>query len=368
MNTVEASEESARLTVPPRTGDDPFHQPAFYNPRMQFNRTISSIALGAGTAKTVLDGLCATGSRGIRYALENDVDKVTLVDANEHAGTLCRENIKLNKLSKRAEFVSSELNAFLCHTGEGRQEYEWIELDPFGSPVPFLDSSIRRLASQKGGVLSATATDLAKLCGAEPKKCLRHYASLPQRSRYSHETALRILYGAVARFAAVYDCAPQPLVSFYQGHAIKVIARIEPGAGKADKALGQLGLLCDVEGDKRVETGLGAAKKAAGPLWLGDLSDESFVEKMVGVNAARDYAGKEKIGGFLKTIAKEQCFPPWHWDVHELARRLGGLAPKNEAVLGALRQAGHRAEPCHYSPTGFKTDASLDELRECWPA
>ena len=368
MNTVEAIEEGTRLRVPPLTESDPFHKLAFYNPRMQFNRTVSSIALGASEAKTILDGLCATGSRGIRYALENDVDKVVLVDANEHATPLCKANIKLNKISKRAEFVSSELNAFLCHTGEGRPSFDWIELDPFGSPVPFLDASIRRLASQKGGILSATATDLAKLCGAEPKKCLRHYAALPQRSKYSHETALRILYGTIVRFAAVYDCAPRPLVSFYQGHAIKVIARIEPGAGKADAALEQLGLLYDVEGDKRVEAGSSTNKKAAGPLWLGDLSDKTFVEKMVSVNDARDYAGKEKIDKYLKIIAGEQGFPPWHWDVHELARRLGGLAPRNEAVLVALQRAGHRATPCHYSPTGFKTDASLDEIRKCWPA
>ena len=42
--------------------------------------------------------------------------------------------------------------------------YQWIDIDPFGSPVPFIDSAIQSLA--RTGVLEVTATDTAALTGS----------------------------------------------------------------------------------------------------------------------------------------------------------------------------------------------------------
>lgn len=374
MKTTTANEEGATLLVPDAASasttnaSDPFHKLAFYNPLMTFNRTVSSIALGASGVKgNVLDGLCATGARGVRYAKENQsIEKVFFVDANEHAAPLCKANIKQNKVN--GELVSNELNAFLCYSGEDRPVFDWIELDPFGSPVPFLDSSLRRIQSQKQGILSVTATDLAKLCGAEAKKCMRHYDAMPLRNHYCHETALRILLGKICRMAAAYDLAPVPLVSFFQGHAVKTICRIEPSAKKADECLAGLGYVHDAGAERDFSKLNKWESNFAGPLWLGETSDKAFLEKMKSINQDRSYSNKQIVDAFIaKLIGETAGFPPWHWDVHEIASKLNTHAPRTEAVFKALTHKGFAVAPSHYKPTSFKTDATLEEIRDCWP-
>eukprot|EP00878_Enallax_costatus_P042476 GHUV01049846.1.p2 GENE.GHUV01049846.1~~GHUV01049846.1.p2 ORF type:complete len:105 (+),score=24.09 GHUV01049846.1:1275-1589(+) len=41
--------------------------------------------------------------------------------------------------------------------------YDAIDLDPYGTPVQFLDSAVQ--AVSEGGLLAVTATDMAVLCG-----------------------------------------------------------------------------------------------------------------------------------------------------------------------------------------------------------
>lgn len=43
------------------------------------------------------------------------------------------------------------------------QVYHAIDLDPYGTPVQFLDSAVQ--AVSEGGLLAVTATDMAVLCG-----------------------------------------------------------------------------------------------------------------------------------------------------------------------------------------------------------
>ena len=52
--------------------------------------------------------------------------------------------------------------------------FDYIEIDPFGSPTDFLESSIVRLSRR--GILAVTATDTAPLCGTYPNTCKRKYS------------------------------------------------------------------------------------------------------------------------------------------------------------------------------------------------
>ena len=51
--------------------------------------------------------------------------------------------------------------------------FQWIDLDPFGSPVSFLDSAVQSIS--RIGVLEVTATDTAALCGSAKTSAARRY-------------------------------------------------------------------------------------------------------------------------------------------------------------------------------------------------
>lgn len=86
---------------------------------------------------------------------------------------------------------------------ENFRYFDFLDLDPFGSPVEFLDTALRSV--RRNGVLAVTATDTGVLCGAYRNACLRKYLAEPIRGPLCHEAGLRILIGTVVRYAAKYD-------------------------------------------------------------------------------------------------------------------------------------------------------------------
>ncbi|HLD75581.1 MAG TPA: hypothetical protein VI874_01060, partial [Candidatus Norongarragalinales archaeon] len=100
MKTVQVTEGSMRLFVPEESLTPPHKAAVFYNPNMAENRALSSLALGALlpdlNGSVLLDGFCACGARGIRYALDNFLSKIVFLDANPDAMALARKNAKTN--------------------------------------------------------------------------------------------------------------------------------------------------------------------------------------------------------------------------------------------------------------------------------
>ena len=88
--------------------------------------------------------------------------------------------------------------------------FQWIDLDPFGSPVSFLDSAIQSIS--RVGVLEVTATDTAALCGSAKTSAARRYGSTGITDAYMHDDATRILLGVIARIAA---CTTKQCIQFY---------------------------------------------------------------------------------------------------------------------------------------------------------
>jgi len=63
--------------------------------------------------------------------------------------------------------------------------WDVVDLDPYGTAVPFLESAIQALAD--GGMLCVTFTDMAVLCARVPHVCFYKYGSAPLNKRYCHE-------------------------------------------------------------------------------------------------------------------------------------------------------------------------------------
>ncbi len=366
LNAIKVREQAASLYVPKDCYSDPHHCMVFFNPVMEFSRTISSIALQALKPRLpanpkILDGLCSTGARGVRYYLEAGKARVTFNDANELAIAYAKKNAALNKL-KGSTFSSKDfhIEAATSH------DYDFVELDPFGTPTNFLDSAVRACA--RNAFLSVTATDLANLCGARPKPCRREYDAAPSHNYYCHETALRIMIGRVVRSAAVHANAFTPLVSFYSGHHIKTIGSLTSSAKAADEAYSKVGMLgfcrkCFAFYQNASECKkCGSRLERCGPLWLGKTSDNSTLESMLAISQKSRYATAAH-SEFIRLLLEENGFAPGYLDLHELcSANKKPVGKKTEWIMEALRGKGFEVSRTHYAPTGLKTDAPASEL------
>lgn len=66
-----------------------------------------------------------------------------------------------------------------------------VDLDPYGSPTPFLDSAVQSVVD--GGLLMVTCTDMAVLCGNHGETCFSKYGSYPVKAKFCHEMVWTML-------------------------------------------------------------------------------------------------------------------------------------------------------------------------------
>ncbi len=352
-------EGSTALTVPGNNRDKGpgTRQGVFYNPAMRTNRDIT-VLFGMAEAKegwTYLDALGGTGAKGIRLANECGKDiGVRVNDQNRDAYSVIKKNIAANNL-KNAEASNLEYNALLSDCG-----FDWIDIDPFGSPVKFLDLAARR--TSRNGIISITATDTAPLCGTKPDTCLRRYLAMPLNDRVCHEFGLRILVGNAVRRAAVFDYGLEPVLAYYHGHYFRAYLRKRKGVQVANAALGEIGFV-RWDGSQ----GYSAVKqqpvdgKYAGPLWTGKLWETATVKRML---KACDDTFHRDTKNILESLLSELQQPPFHYHIDDMASRTGTRPLRTDELVASLREAGFGASGVHYSRKGVKTDAGLPELAE----
>ncbi len=354
MGMQKVSEGAVRISVPAGV---------FYNPEMELCRDISSLALGAiGGKLSVLDAFCASGIRGLRYKKENPgVGKLALSDLSNRAVAAARKNAEENKVKCRVLQIGA--NEILQ-----KENFDFVELDPFGSPSPFLYDAARSFEEKKSGWISATATDMAVLCGAAHAACLKNYGAAPLNSEFCHENAVRILAGKMALAAAQFNLAASPAYSISHRHYVKVIFRLSRGADGAVEAVKNTGFVsycpkcCWREVRRLAVAGSCPYCKHqllhGGPLYTGGLWDEKILGKMLQLNAERGYARKKQVEKLLRTqLAESRIAAYGYYDLHVLARKLGkGIISMDEAI-GKIRSAGFAAERTHFCPTAIRTDA-----------
>lgn len=138
--------------------------PVFYNPVMEFNRDVSVLAVQAfqrilDREISVADTFSGSGIRAIRYLVEVDgVSEAAANDINPLAVECIEHNSELNSVSP---LVSREDAAIFLRGNPGR--FDVIDVDPFGTPAPFMDSAAA--SARNRSLLAVTATDTSGLCG-----------------------------------------------------------------------------------------------------------------------------------------------------------------------------------------------------------
>jgi tRNA (guanine26-N2/guanine27-N2)-dimethyltransferase len=338
---------------------------AFYNPKMKMNRDIGVAVAEALGISDYLDALAASGARGLRVAKEAKVEDVTLNDVSPRAAALIKENARRNGLGA-CEILSSNANVLLH-----QRHFEAVDLDPFGSPSPFLAAASRSVLDY----LFITATDTAPLCGAHLKSGIRKYMAVPVKADHHREMGARVLLGAVARELARVDKGMCSLLTHVSDHYVRVYLKIARGAKSADKTLESMGYIeqCRSCGRWRVVFGLGCSssgtcsfcgKRAgvAGPLWLGPIQDCEMIRKALAV--LEGSAARSDRAVRLLHLCADEVDLPMYYDYHKLCRRFKATPGNADDLVDLLKSAGWRASRTHFTGVGIKTDAPFEVLCE----
>ena len=319
--------------------------PVFYNPVMALNRTISVLLLNtlSNIKMQLADPLAASGVRSIRFLKELSKDKITSIHINDYskdAISSIKENFKLNKIkSAKVQVYNKDANIFLLESFG----FDYIDLDPFGTPNLFLDSSIKRLA--RNGILAVTATDTASLSGTFPSACLRKYWALPQRNETMHENGLRILIRKIQLIASQYEKALTPIYSYSTEHYMRVFLRCEKGKKKVDKLLKQYGMFNN-----------------AGPLWLGQLWDKAIAQKIANSAKKLPYIN-EQDKKFLNIIAQESKIPVvGFYNLPKICKKNRLTIIKQDEIINRIKHAGYNISLTHFAPNSIRSDIPLNEL------
>ncbi len=330
----------------------------FYNPLMYFNRDISVLFVdGLSDDYTILCGMAGTGIRPLRYFLESR-KRVFANDINPRAADIIKKNAKKNNVI--LEYFNEDFNVL-------KGKYDIIDIDPFGSPARYMSAGMRML--RKEGYIFATATDTAALCGSSQKSCLRKYGAHPLKTHYCHETGLRILIGTIVSDAARWGYGATPQLCFYKDHYMRVHVKMVKGKRRAVTSMKQLGFInhCWSCLDRSFSTKPVSVCKCgnnyahAYPVWGGPINDNDVIERMLSGIENSSIDNKEQIENFLLTL-KSEVDIPFHWDAHEISSYLKIPAPKMEKILEVLDKEGHESSKTHFSPTAFKTRATIQQL------
>lgn len=373
--TTTIKEGSTELVVPDL--GEPKMIPGFFNPQGKFVRDVSIVCYDSyalmreKTGLTFADSLAGVGARGVRVAHElPDYAHAYLNDINSFSLDLGKISARLNSVETKCHFSKSETCSFLSSrlVTEG-ERFDVVDLDPFGTPSPFVDCLIRSVKDE--GLISVSATDSAVLCGIYPQVALRKYQGLPLRTQYCHEIGIRLIFGLLASTAMRFEVGIEPQFSHHDRHYFRVYSRIHIGNNHSienEKMMGFV-LHCfsceyreivshsDFMHSKEAVRSVGnlscpscerSKLRVGGPLWIGKIQSQDFVKTCSELSTMN--------------VFEPELDLPLYYDIASIADKLGLRTPKITSVVDGLRSVGHSASRTRLNPNAVRTEASLKEV------
>lgn len=328
----------------------------FYNPAMALSRDISIAVLTAESARRgkkldFWDVTAATGVRSMRILKETDaVGSVLATDNNELAVEVLKKNADREG--------SGRINVVWKDAAERIPPgtFDAVDIDPFGTPVPFVEAGIS--AVREGGILAVTATDMAVLAGPARDACVERYSSSPLRNYLCREAGLRILLAYLARLSRLRGRSVTPLLSIISGYYVRCIVRLSADSGVA--------LPIGVVPFKGYSGPPLRTKSAGGPMWLGPLHDSDFISRIGGLE--RPGCGRASFKKFIKILKDETKVDVlFYYESGVLSRQLHLESPPPlSSVAQALSERGYAFARTHASEGGWRTDAPASEVEDAF--
>jgi len=351
----------------------------------------------------LLEALSATGLRSIRYAKEiAGLGEIVANDLDDAAVAAIRRNLRFNDVpttpppppptaadaAPAPAFVTPSLGdaidvMFSCRNKPARQ-YDIVDLDPYGSVAPFLDSAMQ--AIKDGGMMLVTCTDLAVLGGNQQAVCYTKYGGAPIKSAFTHEQALRIVLQTLSRVAAQHKRTVEPLMSLSIDFYVRIMVRVRDAPNEALRVYNLHSLLyqcvgCDAFSLQDLGTAgtdnnpaaskpsrgppvaancehCGSRHTVGGPVWNGPLHNQAFatgVADELTANASKYGAQKKALS--LAGTAMNELQTVGGYQLPQLLATLRIESIKDAAIHSAIMQLGYQVSHSHSSPKLMKTTA-----------
>lgn len=386
----------------------PKEDKVFYNPIQQFNRDLSMICAqtwlqqwkdtskkrkGAKRPKIseendfvrVLEALSATGLRAIRYAHEvPQVQKVVANDLLADAVKLIKRSAEHNGLADKVLGHQGDAIRYMALVG-GNEKFHIVDLDPYGTAAPFLDSAVQLVVD--GGLLMVTCTDAGVLVGTGyPEKCFalyggNNFGSTTMGSDANHEAGVRLLLGSIASSAARHKRSVEPILSLSIDYYLRVFVRVTTSPIAVKDVMVNTMLVYHCVGcGHRVEQRFGRASPnkyhypriahvlefcphcslpyhVAGPMWGGRMHCGEFLDAALKQAEKADeevYGTKLRVVGML-TLAQQELEEPFYVLLNQLLSIFRTPPISLGAFSKAMGNLGHRVSLTHCKRNMMKT-------------
>jgi tRNA (guanine26-N2/guanine27-N2)-dimethyltransferase len=316
---------------------------------MQLDRDLNVAVVRAlypagATARRGWEMLAATGVRGLRLVAETGA--FTAFDFTE------QNPAAFEVLERNVREVGRE--GLAVHLADARSSpaesaFDYIDLDPFGTPAPFIGAALGALAPH--GILAVTATDMPVLAGVARGVCEVRYGGRPVRGSQGPEGGLRILLAYLVREGSRRGIQLTPLLSYIHDHHVRAFVRAVPEAdgGHETPPVGDPTALGDA-GPAIAGTG------PFGPMWLGPLFDPAVIRALEVPSTAER---PKELDRFLARLREEVAADrPFCYEPNMLASELAlPEPPPLLPLLSALRARGFAAGRSHVRASAFRTTA-----------
>lgn len=386
----------------------PKQDEVFYNPIQQFNRDLSIMAIKAYdeirhekiqaikkksknkrtklNGLKILESLAASGLRSCRYGLEiPEAGKIVANDMLAEAVKSINKNVEYNKLTDKVVANQGDAIKFMGSTDE---KFHIVDLDPYGTAAPFIDSAIQCL--EDDGMLLVTCTDAGVLAGSGyPEKCFALYGGNNFGNAYvngesNHEVGIRLILNLIASTAAKYKKTIEPMLSLSIDYYFRVFVKVKtsPINVKNHASETMLTYGCNGCGHKIVQPlGMknntkfqypklqgpissncqycGTSYNVAGPMYAGNLHNREFIDKVLKINESSDkeiYATHERIKGMLTLASNELDDAPFFFNLNQLCSIFKSPPISIEQYTKAVGNLGYKVSLTHAKKNCVKTN------------
>lgn len=386
----------------------PKQDEVFYNPIQQFNRDLSIMAIKAYdeirhekiqaikkksknkrtklNGLKILESLAASGLRSCRYGLEiPEAGKIVANDMLAEAVKSINKNVEYNKLTDKVVANQGDAIKFMGSTDE---KFHIVDLDPYGTAAPFIDSAIQCL--EDDGMLLVTCTDAGVLAGSGyPEKCFALYGGNNFGNAYvngesNHEVGIRLILNLIASTAAKYKKTIEPMLSLSIDYYFRVFVKVKTSQINVKNHASETMLTygCNGCGHKIVQPlGMknntkfqypklqgpissncqycGTSYNVAGPMYAGNLHNREFIDKVLKINESSDkeiYATHERIKGMLTLASNELDDAPFFFNLNQLCSIFKSPPISIEQYTKAVGNLGYKVSLTHAKKNCVKTN------------
>ena len=340
---------------------------------------------------------------------------MTINDLLPEATAQALENVKRNDVPEdRVTIETGDAIMLMYNHREHEKQYDVIDLDPYGSASPFIDSAVQAVAD--GGLLCVTCTDMPVLSGNYPETCFAKYGNVSIKAGYHAEHALRTLLQTIDSAANKYSRYIVPCMSLAIDFYCRVFVRVYKSAAEVKKSCTKRAMVlqstqcptfylqplatenhnqtkkrkkavakakaegndtCAAAIDKNVtytnahvttptvceETN--GRLKLAGPFWSAPLHDMTIVNEILRRLEADDSENllpypvptKPRLTGLLTAVSEELPDVPFYTSLSDLCSTMNCKGMPMIEMKAALINAGYRVSNFHKDPIAIKTDA-----------